>query len=62
MACHRYDAVFLTTEGGMDMYSAVDMNAHVLFVLSCHSDDVDVFRLLLNCAFGGFPLHVPIRL
>ena len=33
-----------------------------VMVLSCHSNDVDVFSLLLDCAFGGFPLHLPIRL
>ena len=31
-----------------------------VMVLSCHSNDVDV--LILDCAFGGFPLHLPIRL
>ena len=31
-------------------------------VLPCHSNDVDVFSLMLHCAFGGCPLHLPIRL
>ena len=31
-------------------------------VLSCHSNDVDVFSSVLHCAFGGFPFHLPIRL
>ena len=33
-----------------------------MLVLSCHSNDVDFFSLLLDCAFGGFPLHRPTRL
>ena len=34
----------------------------VVMVQSCHSNDVGFFSLLLDCAFGGFPLHLPIRL
>ena len=33
-----------------------------VMVLSCHSNDVDVLSLLLECAFGGLPLHLPVRL
>ena len=34
---------------------------HFVMVLSCHSNGVDVSSLLLDCAFGGFSLHLPIR-